>query len=139
MANPRKTVTSIDNQYTIEQTQNEQRKVQHKKRLIRRLSFFLVFAVAIGGLLVSSMVTRANALEDKLAEKAVLEEQIVQLELEEKKHESDIEKLNDDEYIAKLARKDYFLTGKNEINFNLPEEAEASSSLDKEADTDLSE
>ena len=29
-------------------------------------------------------------------------------------------KLNDDEYIAKLARQEYFLSDKNEIIFSLP-------------------
>jgi cell division protein DivIC len=32
-----------------------------------------------------------------------------------------IVKLNDDEYIAKLARKEYFLSNDNEIIFTLPE------------------
>ncbi len=30
-------------------------------------------------------------------------------------------KLNDDDYIAKLARKEYFLSEKNEIIFSIPE------------------
>ena len=31
-------------------------------------------------------------------------------------------KLNDDDYIAKLARKEYFFSKKNEIIFNIPED-----------------
>ena len=132
MSNPRKTVTSLDNQYTVDQTQNEHRKALHKKRLIRRLSLFIVFAVVIGGLLVTSMVTRANILDEKLAEKADLEEQVANLESDEKKLKNEIEKLNDDEYIAKLARRDYFLSDEGEIIFTIPEDGEAAATIEKE-------
>lgn len=37
-------------------------------------------------------------------------------------YEEEIIKLNDDEYIAKLARREYFLSEKNEIIFNLPDD-----------------
>lgn len=36
--------------------------------------------------------------------------------------QEEIVKLNDDDYIAKLARRDYFLSENNEIIFNLPKE-----------------
>src|SRR6056297_3657974 len=99
--NAHKSVTSLDNQYTAEQSQIEHRKALHKKRLVRRLSFFIVFAVIIGGLLVTSMVTRANVLEEKLAEKEELTEQVAELKSDEKNLKNEIVKLNDDEYIAK--------------------------------------
>ena len=35
--------------------------------------------------------------------------------------EEEIVKLNDDEYIAKLARRDYFLSDEGEIIFNIPD------------------
>jgi len=35
--------------------------------------------------------------------------------------EEEIVKLNDDEYISKLARKDYFLSENGEVIFNIPE------------------
>lgn len=139
MVNSRKNVTSIENQYTAEQNYSEQRKARHKKRLIRRLSFFIVFAVVVSGLLVSSMVTRANVLEEKKAEKIQLEEQIVSLKSDEKKLKNEIEKLNDDEYIAKLARRDYFLSDDGEIIFNIPEGDEGTSDLDNGAKGDSSE
>ncbi|KIL52466.1 FtsB family cell division protein [Jeotgalibacillus campisalis] len=121
MGNPRKNVTSLENQYAAEQKQSEQRRAQHMKRLMRRLSFFIIFAVVVGGLLISSMVTRANVLDEKKAEKVQLEEQVVQLKKDETKLNNEIEKLNDDEYIAKLARRDYFLSDEGEIIFNIPE------------------
>ena len=48
---------------------------------------------------------------------------IEELALHEKERDQlakQLEKLNDDEYIAKLARQEYFLSDKNEIIFSLP-------------------
>jgi cell division protein DivIC len=43
------------------------------------------------------------------------------LKKEETLLKEEIVKLNDDDYIAKLARKEYFLSDENEIIFTLPE------------------
>ena len=43
------------------------------------------------------------------------------MQKEEEQLKEEIVKLNDDEYIAKLARKEYFLSDDGEIIFNLPE------------------
>ncbi|MDG5473817.1 septum formation initiator family protein [Jeotgalibacillus sp. ET6] len=139
MGNPRKNVTSLENQYAAEQKHSEQRRVMHKKRLMRRLSFFIVFAVVFGGLLISSMVTRANVLDEKKAEKVQLEEQVVQLKKDETKLNKEIEKLNDDDYIAKLARRDYFLSDEGEIIFNIPEDSKGTSGMDNGANGEDSE
>ncbi|PPA68545.1 FtsB family cell division protein [Jeotgalibacillus proteolyticus] len=127
MGTKRKNVTSLENQYIVDQKNSEHRKELHKKRLIRRLSLFIVFAVVVSGLLISSMVTRANVLEEKQAQKVQLDEQLVQLKKDEKKLNNEIEKLNDDEYIAKLARRDYFLSDEGEIIFNIPEDGQTAS------------
>ena len=47
--------------------------------------------------------------------------QLAKLEKEQRLLEEEIVKLNDDEYIAKFARKEYFLSDDGEIIFNLPE------------------
>ena len=40
-------------------------------------------------------------------------------------------KLNDDDYIAKLARKEYFLSEKNEIIFSIPENKKKTDKQDR--------
>jgi len=139
MVKPRKNVTSLDNQYTVDKNQTKQRQSLHKTRLIRRLSFFLIFVVVISGLLISSMVTRANVLDEKKAEKSQLEEQFTTLQENQAELKNEIEKLNDDDYIAKLARRDYFLSDNGEIIFNIPETAEGTSNLGSEGNMDSSE
>ena len=54
-------------------------------------------------------------------EKEQLEKELVALKKEEVLLKEEIVKLNDDDYIAKLARKEYFLSDDNEIIFTLPE------------------
>ena len=50
-----------------------------------------------------------------------MNKELVSLKKDEVLLKEEIVKLNDDEYIAKLARKDYFLSDKDEIIFTLPE------------------
>ncbi|KIL53719.1 cell division protein DIVIC [Jeotgalibacillus alimentarius] len=125
MEKPRRNVTSLDNQYTAERERNESNRQSHKKRLARRLTAFFIMAATVSGVLISSMVTQASVLEDKQNEKAQLEEKIVELGKQEDHLRNEIIKLNDDEYIAKLARRDYFLSESGEIIFTIPEDQPA--------------
>lgn len=63
-------------------------------------------------------------LDQKVAQKKQLEKQLTELKNQQQILKDDIVKLNDDDYIAKLARKEYFLSDKNEIIFNLPDKGE---------------
>jgi len=55
-------------------------------------------------------------------EKQKADQELVALKKDETILKEEIIKLNDEEYIAKLARKDFFLSDSNEIIFNLPAE-----------------
>ncbi|MFK4996598.1 septum formation initiator family protein [Bacillus sp. N9] len=54
----------------------------------------------------------------------MLEESLAKLEKKQLTLENEIVKLNDDDYIAKLARSEYFLSEKGEIIFNIPDPKE---------------
>ncbi|WP_404406658.1 septum formation initiator family protein [Jeotgalibacillus malaysiensis] len=120
MGKPR--VRSIENQYTAAHERKEHNRKSHKKRLARRLTAFFTMAAVVSGVLISSMVTQASVLEDKQNEKSQLEQKIVELDKQEENLRNEIVKLNDDEYIAKLARRDYFLSDSGEIIFTIPED-----------------
>ncbi|AJD89396.1 cell division protein DIVIC [Jeotgalibacillus malaysiensis] len=123
MGKPR--VRSIENQYTAAHERKEHNKKSHKKRLARRLTAFFIMAAVVSGVLISSMVTQASVLETKQNEKTQLEQKIVELDQQEENLRNEIVKLNDDEYIAKLARRDYFLSESGEIIFTIPEDQPA--------------
>ena len=114
-------VTPMENEYVRQQENKHKASSKRKKRLVRRLSVFFVLAIAITGFMVSTLISRAQVLEDKKAEKVQLEKNIDALKEKQTALEEEIVKLNDDDYIAKLARRDYFLSDNGEIIFNIPE------------------
>ncbi|MBY6088244.1 septum formation initiator family protein [Priestia flexa] len=118
-AERKKIVTKLNTEYS-QQQQNLKKQTDRKRiGLIRRLTFFGVLALLIGIGIVTTLITQASAIENKKAEKEKLEQQLTKLESKEKQLESEIVKLNDDEYIKKIARRDYFLSEDGEIIFNI--------------------
>lgn len=93
-----------------------------RKRLIRRLTFFCLLVVVAAYIMISTLVSQAASLEKKEAEKEKVQQELAELETNQEIFKEEIIKLNDDEYIAKLARRDYFLSEDNEIIFNIPED-----------------
>lgn len=114
-------VASIRNDYVRSVERKEKRQLAHKVRLFRRLAVFglvvLLATVWIG--------TTIYAQSQTMAEKEQLREE-AQLALKEvKKEQAQLEEqiilLNDDEYLAKLAKKELFVSEQGEIIFTLPE------------------
>ncbi|MEB6342808.1 FtsB family cell division protein [Mammaliicoccus sciuri] len=115
-------IKNLDNEYT--QSQNKQKKTVNKTRQVirKRLTLF-------GGVLLLIIVTmiimlflqknRNDELVQERKEKAVTYEKLQDKEIELKEQ---IKRLNDKEYIEKLARSEYFLSNDGEIIFKLPED-----------------
>ncbi|WP_456272814.1 FtsB family cell division protein [Bacillus sp. AK031] len=114
-------ITSMENAYVRQQELKKKISHHRKKRLFRRLTLLFILAVTISGFLVSTLISRASVLDQKEEEKARLEVKLEHLEKQQAILEEEIIKLNDDDYIAKLARRDYFLSDEGEIIFNIPE------------------
>lgn len=116
----RQDIASLENSYTKQQEVAVRAAARRKKLLFRRLTVFFVMAIAIGALLISALMTREASLKAKQMEKVQMKEKLARLEKEQLMLENEIAKLNDDEYIAKIARSEYFLSDKGEIIFNIP-------------------
>ncbi|MBT2759353.1 FtsB family cell division protein [Mesobacillus foraminis] len=115
-------VAKIENQYVKQQEVAGIAENRKRKRLFRRLTVFFAFASIITVLMISTTISQTSALEQK---QEVVEERKQELSSLKKRQEileEEIVKLNDDEYIAKLARSEYFLSEKGEIIFKLPDE-----------------
>jgi cell division protein DivIC len=125
-------VATLQNSYMEQHKIRQQYVNKQKKRLVRRLTVFFMFVIVVSYALISSLLSRHTLLEEKLAQKEQLEKKLAALEKEEELLKEEIVKLNDDEYIAKLARREYFLSDQGEIIFNLPEKD------DKEKEEDSS-
>lgn len=116
----KRNITEIQPGYVEQREMNEMNVTRKRKLLFRRLTIFLLFAALVSYFMISTLISQAAALEEMKAKKSVLDQELKVLKKQELILNEEIIKLNDDEYIAKLARKDYFLSEKNEIIFNLP-------------------
>mgnify|MGYP002552954642 FL=1 len=117
----KKNISQIDSPYVQYQEKRTQSFERKRLGLARRLMFFMLFAVISTGIVLAMLYSQKSALKDKEAQKQELKEQLSSLQKEEEQLKEEIIRLNDDEYIAKLARKEYFLSDDGEIIFNLPE------------------
>ncbi|WP_237150299.1 MULTISPECIES: FtsB family cell division protein [Planococcus] len=117
-------VTPLQNEYTRAVEIEDARKKRHQVVLYRRLAVFglvvLLTSIWLGSTIYAQSQTIAGKeqlQEEKLAE---LEE----VQKQQAKLEEQIRLLNDDDYVSKLARKDYFLSDEGEVIFTLPNDAE---------------
>ncbi|KQU19717.1 cell division protein DIVIC [Bacillus sp. Leaf13] len=113
-------VAKIENPYVALQEKKVQTVEKKKRGLMRRLTLYSVFAAIFLILAVSTLITQNVALDEKVQQKEKLEVKLAKLEKGETLLKEEIVKLNDDDYIAKIARRDYFLSDNGEIIFNLP-------------------
>ena len=118
--NRRRNVTKIKNEYVRTKQQQDAVKRARKVRLYRRLAVFAAIVLVSFGILANIYVKQHKVLAEKKTEKEMLIEELALHEKERDQLAKQLEKLNDDEYIAKLARQEYFLSDKNEIIFSLP-------------------
>ncbi|UOY91429.1 septum formation initiator family protein [Ectobacillus sp. JY-23] len=86
-----------------------------KKRLVRRLSLFFAFAFVVVVSVSFSLHKQSVAVEAQKKEIRSLSTKLKTLQTEEKKLHNEIKKLNDDDYIANIARRDYFFSKPGEV------------------------
>lgn len=87
----------------------------------RRMTVFAIFALIVLGSMFKVTVHQNKVLAEKVAEKQKIEEELKEVLAEKESLELHVKQLDNDEYIAKLARKEYFLSEEGEILFTLPD------------------
>ena len=115
------TVASIQTEYVRSLQKKESRKHARKIKLYRRLTVFAVVAAIILGGMTHMFFKQKQVLEAKEHEKMEMLAQLEDVQEEQETLKRQLVKLDDDDYIAKLARKEYFLSENNEIIFSIPE------------------
>ncbi|OKL35782.1 FtsB family cell division protein [Domibacillus mangrovi] len=114
-------VLLLKNAFILSQEKKAIFKMQHKRKLMRRLAAFGVVGLIILGTMLSAIISQSASLETSGEKLVKAEQQLIKLEQQQKHSEEELERLKDDEYIAELARKEYFWSDKGEIIFNIPE------------------
>lgn len=120
----KRNISKIQTNYVRQQENEEAYTAKRKKRVVRRLSVFFVLVAILSYFMISSLISQSYTIDRMQSQKAQLDKELKDLKGQENDLKEEVVKLNDDEYIAKLARKDYFLSKKGEIIFNLPEDNE---------------
>ncbi|WP_274308730.1 FtsB family cell division protein [Solibacillus daqui] len=128
-------VQPLDNEFVRSNPNAKIAKQKAKKAVLlrRRLAIFLIIAVAsiVGLAQFSSM--QNERLADKQIKKAEVNAQLEESLEKQEMLNLQIAKLEDDEYIAKLARKEFFLSEEGEIIFTIPK---TSDNKDEKTDSD---
>lgn len=119
-----KQLASINTDYVRSIERQENRNKAKRVRLFRRLSIFAITSIVIIGILISTLLNSNSALAEKRKKKEQVAEELAKVQEEQELLKLQISKLNDDEYIGKLLRRDYFLSEEGEIIFTLPESKE---------------
>ncbi|MFF2179345.1 septum formation initiator family protein [Lysinibacillus sp. NPDC058147] len=133
--------TKLDNDYVRNTDKAINRKIQARKRKMRRIGFFAIIPVVIIAFLVNILFNQSETLAAKEQKKIEAKEHLSDLKEVHDSLNLKIKQLEDDEYIAKLLRKDYFLSEKGEIIFIIPDEKDKKGDVPEKKDKkdDLSE
>ncbi|MEK5330489.1 MULTISPECIES: FtsB family cell division protein [unclassified Lysinibacillus] len=113
--------TKLDNDYVRNTDKAMNRKVQSRKRKMRRIVFFAIVPVVIIAFLINILVHQSETLAEKEKKKQEATQHLVKVKDEQDSLNLKIKQLEDDEYIAKLLRKEYFLSEEGEIIFIIPD------------------
>src|SRR4051794_26575370 len=109
------TVASIETEYIRSLRKKEIWRSKQKKRLQRKLFIYAVIAFVVLGGLTNMYIQQQQTLKEKEQQKVETLAKLDEVKDEQELLKKQLVKLDDDDYIAKLARKEYFLSDKNEI------------------------
>ncbi|EAD8369696.1 septum formation initiator family protein [Listeria monocytogenes] len=115
-------VARIENRYIKDTATMKKTRSRRRIALFRRLVFMAIIFVVVGGLLTITYTKQALTLKEKKAKQVQVDKKMVAMKDEEEALNEQIKKLHNDDYIAKLARSEYYLSKDGEIIFNIPEE-----------------
>ncbi|MBC1444373.1 septum formation initiator family protein [Listeria seeligeri] len=115
-------VARIENRYIKDTATMNKTRSRRRIALFRRLAFMVIIFAVVGGLLTITYTQQVLSLKDKKEKQVEVDKKMVATKDEEEALNNQIKKLHDDDYIAKLARSEYYLSKDGEIIFNIPEE-----------------
>jgi cell division protein DivIC len=117
-----KRIPIINQSYMNQQKHQSLIDQRRKKALMRRLTAFSILAVTAFVILFTTMYFQSKALAEKEDQLKEIKSSYAEVEETQKVLEEEIKKLQDEEYIGKYARQEYFLSDEGEIIFTIPEE-----------------
>lgn len=121
-ANRKKSLHKLNND-NIDAAQQEANKIAKLRGARnRRLIAFFTLAILIIVFLGNTILGQNERLNEKQKNMVIVEKELQEIQEIQEMLKLQIAKLDDDDYIAKLARKEYFLSEEGEIIFTIPKE-----------------
>ncbi|EKZ1475153.1 septum formation initiator family protein [Listeria monocytogenes] len=115
-------VARIENRYIKDTATMKKTRSRRRIALFRRLAFMAIIFAVVGGLLTITYTKQVLTLKEKKEKQVQVDKKMVAMKDEQDSLNEQIKKLYNDDYIAKLARSEYYLSKDGEIIFNIPEE-----------------
>lgn len=119
-----KKTTQMPTDYAKTEIRKNMINSKRKIRLRRRLTVMTIIFALIAGSLMVMLIKQKSVLADKEKQKIELQHDLAKQKEKQDDLKIQIAKLKDDDYIAKLARKDLFLSEDGEIIFSIPKVSE---------------
>ncbi|CED99935.1 MULTISPECIES: FtsB family cell division protein [Bacillaceae] len=121
MSTERSRVPILNETYKSHQEQHSIYIKRRKKLLIRRLTLFFVFVAIVSYTLIKTLYTQATVLNEKQDQLKEVQAEYNQIKENQEILKENITKLQDDEYVGKYARQEYYLSDEGEIIFSIPD------------------
>lgn len=120
--NQESNITQLNNSHTRAYHQSQQISKKRKAYLKKRM--MLIVGVGILLLTILAVPTLNNYMKahDLREERQLASDELKLVKGYQEDLQYYIKQLNDEQYVAKLARNEYYVTGEGEIVFNLPDE-----------------
>ncbi|HFK0682051.1 TPA: septum formation initiator family protein [Listeria monocytogenes] len=115
-------VARIENRYIKDTATMKKTRSRRRIALFRRLAFMAIIFAVVGGLLTITYTKQVLTIKEKKEKQVQVDKKMVAMKDEQDSLNEQIKKLHNDDYIAKLARSEYYLSKDGEIIFNIPEE-----------------
>ncbi|EAG7813283.1 septum formation initiator family protein [Listeria monocytogenes] len=115
-------VARIENRYIKDTATMKKTRSRRRIALFRRLAFMAIIFAVVGGLLTITYTKQVLTLKEKKEKQVQVDKKMVAMKDEQDSLNEQIKKLHNDDYIAKLARSEYYLSKDGEIIFNITEE-----------------
>ncbi|KIO67766.1 hypothetical protein B4065_1831 [Caldibacillus thermoamylovorans] len=121
MSTERSRVPILNETYKSHQEQHSIYIKRRRKLLIRRLTLFFVFVAIVSYTLIKTLYTQASVLNEKQDQLKEVQAEYNQIKENQEILKENITKLQDDEYVGKYARQEYYLSDEGEIIFSIPD------------------
>ena len=115
-------ITKLNNQYIEEKTLESIRKRKRIKFVKRRTTLIAICGLFFVSLLVTPLFNNYQQLQESNVEKTEAKEKLEALELHQEELNYYVGLLENEDYVLKLARSEYYLTKDNEIVFSFAED-----------------